>query len=202
MKTSTTVCASRGSRLLAWVYDALIFSAVGVPTFLLVAFVLFWDQGEWGATELLVLCGLEISTFFMLNGYLLITRGQTIGKLWCNQQIVDRRGNVPGFSRVFGLRYGVPMLIASIPYLGGLLAVADALFIFSPDRRCLHDYLAGTFVIEGGEARTSVAIERASARCRRGRRKLAKAIVTRAPPARGPTVATGRGYGSSRDTRR
>ena len=40
------------------------------------------------------------------------------------------------------------MLVAQIPYIGAFLILADVLCIFREDRRCLHDHLAGTRVID------------------------------------------------------
>ncbi|MEA2700447.1 MAG: hypothetical protein QOI66_4718, partial [Myxococcales bacterium] len=45
------------------------------------------------------------------------------------------------------LRGVVNGIISAIPYLGGLYALVDALFIFRDDRRCIHDLIAGTRVI-------------------------------------------------------
>jgi uncharacterized RDD family membrane protein YckC len=33
--------------------------------------------------------------------------------------------------------------------LGAFYSIADVLFIFGKDRRCLHDLLAGTRVVQG-----------------------------------------------------
>ena len=38
--------------------------------------------------------------------------------------------------------------ILAIPKVGGVLALADILFVFRDDRRCLHDQIAGTRVVE------------------------------------------------------
>lgn len=85
--------------------------------------------------------------FLILNGYLLYDKGQTIGKLVVKLRIVDQNGDIPSFGKLFGLRYFLPSLIAQIPFVGGLLSIVDVLFIFGQDHRCLHDYLAGTWVI-------------------------------------------------------
>ena len=37
--------------------------------------------------------------------------------------------------------------ITAIPVAGGIFALADLLFIFREDRRCLHDHIAGTRVV-------------------------------------------------------
>jgi len=45
------------------------------------------------------------------------------------------------------LCYVLPSLVAQIPLVGVLVALANALFIFGEENRCLHDHLAGTWVI-------------------------------------------------------
>ena len=85
--------------------------------------------------------------FLIINGYLLYKRGQTVGKALVGTKIVDLNGNIPNFGKLLLLRYFVFGLIAQIPFIGGLFGLADVLFIFGEDRRCLHDYLAGTVVI-------------------------------------------------------
>jgi hypothetical protein len=41
----------------------------------------------------------------------------------------------------------VPTLIGMIPYVGWIFSLADPLFIFGESRRCLHDMLADTIVV-------------------------------------------------------
>jgi len=88
------------------------------------------------------------SVFLVLNGYLLATRGQTIGKVVAMTRIVsieDRR--ILPLWKVILMRV-LPGWIASVvPLAGPFLNIIDALFIFRPDRRCVHDHIAGTVVI-------------------------------------------------------
>ena len=85
--------------------------------------------------------------FLMLNRYQLLKRGQTIGKVAVKTRIVDLSGNIPNFGKVLVLRYLIPALVAQIPMIGSLAGLVDALFIFGKERRCIHDYLAATRVI-------------------------------------------------------
>jgi uncharacterized RDD family membrane protein YckC len=86
--------------------------------------------------------------FLILNGYLLFKRGQTIGKVVVKTKIVDGKGNIPSFGKLLFLRYLVLGLVGQIPFVGILLCFVDAMFIYGPERRCIHDYLAGTWVVE------------------------------------------------------
>jgi uncharacterized RDD family membrane protein YckC len=61
---------------------------------------------------------------------------------------VDAASNgAPTAVKLLGLRYVLVMLVAVIPFIGGLLGVIDFLFIFREDRRCVHDLIAGTKVV-------------------------------------------------------
>ena len=86
--------------------------------------------------------------FLILNGYLLLNRGQTIGKVAMKTKIVDISGNIPNFGKLLALRYLVIGLIAQIPVIGSLMGLVDALAIFYKERRCVHDYIASTWVVE------------------------------------------------------
>ena len=39
-------------------------------------------------------------------------------------------------------------LISQVPFAGGFVGLADSLFIFRQDKRCIHDLIAGTKVVE------------------------------------------------------
>ena len=88
--------------------------------------------------------------FMVINGYLLVMRGQTVGKLMLGIRIVDSAtGGKVSAAKVLGLRYIVFYGLQIIPVLGmrELVSFFDAVFIFRDDRRCLHDLLAGTKVV-------------------------------------------------------
>ncbi len=85
--------------------------------------------------------------FLLVQGYLLQTRGQTIGKILLKIRIVGMKSERPGMIKLYLLRYFPFSLIAQIPVVGGLLALINLLFIFGKEQRCLHDRLAGTRVV-------------------------------------------------------
>jgi uncharacterized RDD family membrane protein YckC len=89
----------------------------------------------------------------VLNIYLLATRSQSIGKYLIRTQIHAIETNQPAnFVKTFLLRGVVNGLIAGvlgcIPFLGLVYQLVDACFIFREDRRCLHDLIAGTKVVD------------------------------------------------------
>ncbi|MCU7853357.1 MAG: RDD family protein [Candidatus Thiodiazotropha sp. (ex Monitilora ramsayi)] len=81
-----------------------------------------------------------------INLYFLHSRSQTIGKWVMNIHILRSNGAHAGFSRQLFLRYLLPGLIVSIPYLGQLMLLLDFATLFGPERRTLHDRLADTGV--------------------------------------------------------
>ena len=93
----------------------------------------------------LFLMGLLV--FAILNGYLLAKRGQTIGKVVVKTRIVDLNGNIPKLDDLLVRRYLVIGLISCIPIIGAPVALLNAVCILGKRRRCLHDYIAGTLVI-------------------------------------------------------
>ncbi len=80
--------------------------------------------------------------------WLLTTRGQTLGKLWLKIRIVRTDGSAPGFVHAVLLRSVVMQFIVAIPIVGHVVSLVDPLMIFREDRRCLHDLIADTAVIE------------------------------------------------------
>jgi len=87
---------------------------------------------------------------FVIQVWMLTTRGQTLGKRVFGIRIVNHEndGN-PGFLRAVLLRWFVPGLITSfIPVVGFLFFVTDSCFIFRADRRCIHDLMASTRVVK------------------------------------------------------
>ncbi|MEM9587036.1 MAG: RDD family protein [Planctomycetota bacterium] len=88
------------------------------------------------------------ATFLLLNGYLLATRGKTIGKLVMRTTIVDRNTKaVPEFMPLIAKRYLWLWVLELIPFLTWLIWV-DILLIFRSSKACLHDDVANTMVIK------------------------------------------------------
>ncbi|TWU33298.1 RDD family protein [Novipirellula artificiosorum] len=87
--------------------------------------------------------------FLVINGYLLATKGQTVGKLIIKTQIVSESTNtILPFGQLVMLRY-LPFWVAgSLPILSRFVPLIDALAIFRASRKCIHDDIAGTKVIK------------------------------------------------------
>jgi uncharacterized RDD family membrane protein YckC len=95
----------------------------------------------------------------------LLTRdGQSVGKRMVGSRIVCcEDGSNPGFVRAVLLRSGMPFLWYSVPTIlgarfpvltpwvplaGSLISLVDVCLIFGAERRCLHDRIAGTCVVQ------------------------------------------------------
>lgn len=85
--------------------------------------------------------------FLLLHGYLLVTRGQTIGKALLGMRIVRTDGTPASVGRLLGLRYGIGSIAGIIPVVAQIYSLIDCLLIFRKSHQCLHDQIADTVVI-------------------------------------------------------
>ncbi|MEJ8855068.1 RDD family protein [Variovorax robiniae] len=139
--------AGRWTRLFAYIVDGVILS---VATHLLANFSPLVDPnadtgGLW--TLRLEEFGMEFVLFLLLNGYLLVMRGQTIGKALFRIRIARPDGARVSAARVIGLRCCIDAVTGVTTGSLLLYAFIDALFIFRKSRRCLHDSIADTVVV-------------------------------------------------------
>jgi uncharacterized RDD family membrane protein YckC len=89
-----------------------------------------------------------LAVLLAVQAVLLAVRGQSIGNLLVRTRIVRAPGGEPaGFLRAFLLRGCLARIIRHLPFVGGIFWIVDSCFIFREDRRCLHDLIAGTKVI-------------------------------------------------------
>ncbi|MBU8977016.1 MULTISPECIES: RDD family protein [unclassified Lysobacter] len=141
------VKAGRLPRLLAYLIDLGINLVLLAPAFIgILRFKPERGIGELGGS----LIGLSVIAMLALMVYtlfLLAREGQTIGKRVIGIRIVRTDGERAGLLRLLGLRYFVPGLISGIPYLGAAFSLANILWIFGEERRCLHDHFADTMVV-------------------------------------------------------
>lgn len=85
----------------------------------------------------------------VLQGFLIATRSQSVGKILFNLRIARATdGSKPDFVRAFLVRGGVPTVILYIPIIGFFFWIVDTCFIFRADRRCVHDLMAGTKIVK------------------------------------------------------
>jgi len=137
--------AGRGARFFAALVDGVLQGVV----FGAVAFVVPGSLLGFGNSigSLFVVLLISLAIFLLTQGWLLVQRGQTIGKALLGLRIVRPDGAKVTPLRVLGLRYGVGFVIAVIPLVGGVYSLIDILLIFRESRRCLHDQIADTIVV-------------------------------------------------------
>ncbi len=139
------VLATRGNRLLATIIDFAAQIAVMMVVNLALPFSLFSDQGPDAAPLAAGLVGIVI--WFVLQGPILVKRGQTLGKVALGMRIVRPDGSRVGPARMLGLRYGVGWAVGLIPLVNVIYGLIDSLLIFRASHRCLHDQIADTIVV-------------------------------------------------------
>jgi len=163
----TSELASRTRRLVATLIDMVL-----VPT-LSVALVLITGATE-DAEDYLSLAGLALSilglsvvAYLLLNGISLWRHGQTLGKRLLKIALAQPNkmdtgsGNtkIPALWRLVCLRalffpilFFIPFLVLAPPFTAfwiiSAIACVDQLFIFTKNRRTLHDLLSGTIVVK------------------------------------------------------
>ena len=143
----TALLANRWQRLWAALIDALIMMAVTIPA---MYFTGGFDLVEEGREPSLIY-GLMIAVvgvvfFVLINGKLLMSHGQTIGKQVLNIKIVDMEDNLPTQNH-FIKRYAMFFGLGQVPVAGPWLSLINILIIFGKEKRCGHDYFAETKVV-------------------------------------------------------
>lgn len=142
--------ASRGARLAAVLLDGFI---VAVPVMLVAILLPMFAAGSGGKTSAIVagvvglVFGLGFIAFVAFQLVLIYRHGQTLGKKLVGIRIVRTDGSRAGLRRIFLLRALVPGIIGAIPLIGPLFSLVDPLFIFGEERRCVHDLIADTIVV-------------------------------------------------------
>ena len=143
--------SSRGKRLGAALLDGLISLVWIVP--ILWAFILglkskhgFEPSAFMGV--LITVGVLLLLAVFVVNCVLIHRHGQTIGKRVLDMSMVRTHGDRMGLVRYIFLRVLPVSLLGVIPFVGRFAWLVDALLIFGAERRCLHDLIADTIVID------------------------------------------------------
>ncbi|HVF35630.1 MAG TPA: RDD family protein [Candidatus Saccharimonadia bacterium] len=151
LPTGELQLAGRGTRLLAAIVDALIFS---IPYYLALMFLL---PGMMGVQEaitdvpygpLLGFVGAAgLLALIVANGVLLHRHGQTIAKRLFKIRVVRSDGDRCSLPRIIFARWLPVTLLSMIPLIGLVVALVDSLLIFRADHRCMHDHIADTIVV-------------------------------------------------------
>lgn len=145
----TVLAATRGQRLIAVLLDAVINLAFALPLMFVSGIFEYSKRGQ--QPPLLLMLGMvavSFIPFILIHGYFLKRNGQTLGKKIVGIKITDLNNEVPRLSKILLLRYLPISLVTLIPSVGNILVCIDSLFIFRSDRRCIHDLIAGTKVVQ------------------------------------------------------
>jgi uncharacterized RDD family membrane protein YckC len=144
------VKSSRGVRLGAVLLDSLPIGGLAIVA----AIVLPATQRADGrglstiGAVLLAVMVLAMIAFCIYQLVQLHRSGQTFGKKVLGIRIVRNDGSGAGLGRIFWLRYFVPGMLGAIPLAGPVFTIVDALFIFGDAKRCIHDMIADTIVVD------------------------------------------------------
>ena len=149
--------APRMTRLGAAIIDSILIMVVVMPLIFLSGYFQRAASQQVGILEQFMMSMLGLVVFVVLNGYPLMTRGQTIGKMITQIQIVDfETTRLLPLHRVWVFRYlwMLPFTIIAMLIPGNIddlvvnfASTVDVLFIFGQPRRCLHDLIAGSKVV-------------------------------------------------------
>lgn len=141
---------SRLARLGATLLDS---AVIAVPAVVLAVMIAAMAPGGEAAastfvTVVALLFGLGVIGFVVFQLILLHRYGQTLGKRIVGIRIVRSDGSRAGLRRIFLLRGFVPGLIGAIPLIGPFFSLANVLAIFGSEKRCVHDLIADTIVVD------------------------------------------------------
>jgi uncharacterized RDD family membrane protein YckC len=153
--------ATRGSRLAAALLDAVIFGVPLLPTYVMLGKSM-WQHGMRAnnavAADMLsmgwyaAVGGLVELVLVVIMAVMVYRTQQTFGKRIMRIKVARTDGSRASLARIFWLRNFANGLFsglaALIPVVGRLYALIDILFIFGEPRRCVHDYIADTIVIQ------------------------------------------------------
>lgn len=143
--------AGRGMRLLAVVVDAIILFGVSwaVMRIPFLQPLVKAQEARMGVLSLnLLSAAIGVAVFLVVQGWPLLTRGQTIGKILFKLRIVRSDGSRPDAWRLLGLRYGIGAVMNINAVSSMVFGLIDSLLIFRDSRKCLHDSIADTRVVK------------------------------------------------------
>ncbi|GAB3782364.1 hypothetical protein GCM10028797_08430 [Dyella agri] len=144
--------AGRGKRLGAALLDGL----TNLPWLGLFAWagVMYYNATRQGFPAprtggMLIFLGFVVMLgLFVVNCMMLHRSGQTIGKRALDIAVVRSDGSPITVLRYIFLRVVPVALLGAVPLVGRFVGLIDPLLIFGKERRCLHDLIADTIVVD------------------------------------------------------
>ncbi|MBW3597481.1 MAG: RDD family protein, partial [Planctomycetes bacterium] len=136
--------SSRWKRLAGAIADGFFYMIGAGPGFILM--IATAEQNDAAAMAGLGLMLLGMLAVGIINWVMITRSGQSIAKRMLGMRIIRYdTGELPGFVNGVLLRSWVPAAINQACNLFGLI---DAVWIFNEERRCIHDLIAQTVVID------------------------------------------------------
>jgi len=145
--------ASRGERFAAKTIDGVIGLIISFTALIFIPFPIEMGMSEAEINAVIWPFILKTSVYSVLayltvHGYTLYHDAQTVGKRFINIRIENCQGQKAPFLKIIFFRYLPFAILPLVPVIGTFLAFANILFIFRKDRRCIHDHVAGTQVMQ------------------------------------------------------
>lgn len=144
--------ASRWQRLGAAFLDGIVIALCMMPVFFQ-SFATYNARVHGAVPPAFAVSGYMFFCLFLglaviaVNCVLLSRNGQTIGKKLLSIKIVRTDGSQATLGRIFLTRYLPIRLFGFIPFVGPIISIVDVLMIFGDEKRCLHDRIADTIVV-------------------------------------------------------
>ena len=137
------VC-SRWKRLFGSIIDS-VAGIVAMVAGLLLAMAMKHVGGDGGSDIGLFVVMVTIPLMLgICQLYMIAVDGRTVGKYCVGSKIVNLNGQPPGFFQGIVMRIIVIAFLGMIPMFG----LVNICWIFNAPKRCLHDLIAGTYVID------------------------------------------------------
>lgn len=145
----TQVPAERSTRLGAAIVDGLLFSVMVYGPMILGAVLgaMVATSGDDGGMAALLSLGLTFVGFAIWTWMTLKQMrdtGQSLAKKYFNIKVVNGDGSPASLGKLIWKRNVITWVLSIIPLYG----LVEVLFIFGEDRKCLHDKIADTIVVE------------------------------------------------------
>ena len=150
MDNTNQVLASRWKRLGGSLLDSFILlGIVFTVAFATGAFNHMDQRGNFSLGYQVFMFILGLIAYLAVNGFLLAKYGQTVGKKVIGTRIVDfESGEILSVWKVFCMRLLPVHLLCQLPVAGVFVGLADVVLIFRNNKRCLHDLIAETKVVD------------------------------------------------------
>ena len=149
---NATELAGRGTRLAASILDGLFYLAFMLPGILVMLLGMENPQAATGMEAFAGVGGILILVGFVAWAVITIRlvsdNGWTLGKRVCSIRVVRSDGSDATLGRIFFHRNVIINLLGMIPIIGAFISIGNILFIFGESRRCLHDRIADTIVVQ------------------------------------------------------